>query len=376
MVSPRMTIRYVLFVLAIPVIFVLAVLAVRILISQDDPAAVEELMQAVASGARPAEQILYPSPARDAQPGEPENPAEDPRISALLDTVDPLERRYLLRELLKEVHSREDFERLGFTSAMLECEDPDRAESRTEPSRVYDILSLLAGTNQPWAHEYVADLARSSKAAAVAQAILFAHDGQQWAQQGLERVYAELRTQEDMPWQFLNSAAEAGSSWGDEFYLREYRSASPEVRAEWARHNMLSEYRHLAAAEDVRQVAFLTALRDPDPIVHEGAVAFLLDESHLVHPNGTSWSTGLLMDAFNEGDAAGQVAILEATRNILLSRLEAGNNSAQLGNTTAIDTLLRQALASQDAEVREVAQGTLDAMAGAVDIEVERERIP
>ena len=42
MVSPRMTIRYVLFVLAIPAIFVLAVLAVRILISQDDPAAVEE----------------------------------------------------------------------------------------------------------------------------------------------------------------------------------------------------------------------------------------------------------------------------------------------------------------------------------------------
>jgi len=302
-------------------------------------------------------------------PQQLEDPIVDPRISALLDTDDPLERRYFLAEILKEVHSREDFERLGLTAGMLDCEDPERSSIRLEPGRVYDILSLLANTSEAWAQEYVEDLARSGEVAAVARAVLLADVGQPWAQQALERVYAELRTQEGMPWQFLDSAVQAGSLWGDEFYLREYQSAPPETRAEWARQNMLSEYRHLSAADDVRQVAFLMALRDPEPTVREEAVAFLLDESHMVHPNGVSWSTGLLMEAFNEGGPAGQVAMLEATRNVLLSRLDNENSSGQLGNTTAIDALLRQALASPDIEVLDAAQNALDTMASAVDVE-------
>ena len=371
---PQMARRYVVSALGIAATIAVAVLAVHILRPAEEPASWEKPHPSAALETKiPPESVRPSPPSRVAlMPGEARNPQEDPRVAALLDTADPLERRYRLREILKDVHSREDFDRLGLTAAMLECEDPERAGQRMESRRVYDILSLLTDSNEPWVREYVEELAHSSDAAAIAQAVLFAHDDESWAQQALEGVYANLRTQEGMPWQFLDFAAQTATPWSNAFYLREYQAAAPETRAEWARQNMLSEYRHLSAENDVRQTAFLMALRDPDPVVQEGAVAFLLDESHLVHPNGAAWSAGLLMDAFNEGDSAERVALVEAARNILLSRLEAENIAAQLGNTTAINTLLQHALASPENEVRTAAQETLATMESAIDVAAAR----
>jgi|GEM_PF-4462926 len=268
-----------------------------------------------------------------------------------LGALDPLSRRYVLREMLKNVRSVDDLNELGINQAIMSCRSAEA---------VYDILNIILETDEPWAREYVVEVARSTADQAyLARPLLFTRD-EPWAHQALREILDSARGQK--PWAYklmMQLALDADREWADELCRNAYFSASPEERCEWAR-ELLSGDHHLVGNNDIRRELFNDALVDPDPAVVQAAVRFLIFQSQGSYGGGSGWTSELLTNTFDRGDRPVRVALLRGLQEELVSSVTVayGGEGRRFGSgtVTAISDLLDHALKCQDSAVREVAE--------------------
>jgi hypothetical protein len=283
-----------------------------------------------------------------------------------LGALDPLSRRYVLREMLKNVRSVDDLEELGIDQAIMSCRSAEA---------VYDILNIILETDEPWAREYVVKLARSTADHPyVARPLLFTRD-EPWAHQALREILDSARGQE--PWDYklmMQLALDAGTEWANELCRNTYFSASAEERCEWAR-ELLSGGRHLVGNDDIRRELFNEALLDSDPAVVQAAVRFLIFQSQGHYGGGSGWASELLTNTFDRGDRPVRLALLRGLQEELVSSVTVAHDpqGRQFGSgaVTAINDLLDHALKCQDSTVRELAEDiskNLDQMVDAESI--------
>jgi hypothetical protein len=281
-----------------------------------------------------------------------------------LGALDPLSRRYVLREMLKNVRSVDDLNELGINQAIMSCRSAEA---------VYDILNIILETDEPWAREYVVEVARSTADQAyLAQVVLFTRD-EPWAHQALRDIFDVARGQPPGAYRrTMQLALDADTEWADELCRSAYFSAPPEERSEWAR-ELLSGDRHLVGDDDIRRELFNDALVDPDPAVVQAAVRFLIFQSQGSYGGGSGWTTELLTNTFDRGDRPVRVALLRGLQEELVSSVTVAHDPEGRrfgsGTVTAISDLLDRALKCQDSAVREVAEDISKNLEQTVDAE-------
>jgi len=308
---------------------------------------------------------LAEPPRDEGQAGAPEDTSRGSLAAApeAFDALDPVGRRYVLREMLKSVRSLEDLDKLGIDQAIKSCRSSER---------VYDMLSIILEIDEPWAREYVVKVARAPTGQAhLAQALLLIRD-EPWAQQALGDIFDSTRGQRPLADELMMTmAADANTQWADEFCRSAFFSSSAEERAEWAR-RLLSDTHHFVGDDDIRRELFNDALLDADPAVAQAAVGFLLFQSQR-GAGGAGWTSELLTNTFDRGDRSARMALLGGLQEELV--LSVSGTPDRKGrapypvNVTAVSDLLERALECQDSTVRELAQGIIKNLEQMVDVE-------
>lgn len=309
------------------------------------------------SGAQPA----APLPVSPAQ--------ESDEAHALPD--EPLERAHRVRALLAGAASAADLDAAGLTDAVLGYLKAGREQD------AFDVLMEIAQTGEPWAMDYLSQLAqrlrgmaaearanvaggggdaaeqaraeewrRLARACRVPVAALLAGDTPA-ARETLRSLLERARTTGDLD-EIAYLAAESGTNLGAELWRDAFAQMTPEARADWVRG--IAPMPPSLGGSGVADAVIRGGLADPDAGVRDACVDTLLAERMVQHPGASQWAAELLTDAFNAGDGSDQYALVDAVQRTLLAGAESAGG--EVGNIEAMEAVLELGRQSTNPEVQ------------------------
>lgn len=285
---------------------------------------------------------------------------------------DPLLRRKALQdpELIGQIKTLDDFMRLGLNALV---------EGAKTDAIAYDWLLAFLDTGTTWAEEYVCQLSRESGPASVVARAVLLSVSEPWARKGFEGIVAAEKDPERRG-AILDQALDGSASWVAEVLWQARTEADESLLRDLAQRS-LAEYEYQVPPTHPRYTLFTSVLASDSPQIRREALRFLLDESHVVHPGGSEWSTDLAIQTFRNATNEVQVQMIDTLGDVMRSRLEADEwgNIGQMGNIPAMTSLLREGLESSTPAVRDAAQGMIQAVFQEVDMvqlrdEIMRER--